>query len=172
MAPRLPSAVDYRRLLADGGLLAGDIEAASLTRIGGNFRLAGPVSARLGLRRDERSRVLVEGEFTATLEARCQRCLEWMPLELRGRLALVLGDPDNEMPVLDDDEDLVEVSGGKLALWGLIEDELLLACPMIPRHPAQDCAGREEAQTAAEDAHYKPFAGLGAMLDQQRDEDH
>jgi uncharacterized protein len=172
MAPRLPSAVDYRRLLAEGGSLVGEIAATDLQRVGGNFRLTTPVDARLSLRRDERGRVLVEGTFSAGLEACCQRCLAWMPLEVRGQIELVLGDADNGLPTLDDDEDLVLTSGGKLAVWELIEDELLLGSPMIPLHAERDCAGREAGPAvAAEDARHKPFAALGAMLDARRDED-
>ncbi|MGE0486560.1 MAG: DUF177 domain-containing protein [Gammaproteobacteria bacterium] len=163
--------MDYRRLLADGGWLSGEIAASDLARVGGNFRLTAPVSAELRLRRDDRGRVVVEGTYTAGLEARCQRCLEWMRLELRGQLDLVLGDPDIGPPTLDD-EDLVLVSDGKLAVWDLIEDELLLGSPMIPLHPERDCAGREAGKALADgDARHKPFAALGAMLDARRDED-
>ncbi|MEQ8231089.1 MAG: YceD family protein [Gammaproteobacteria bacterium] len=177
MTAELPSDVDYRRLLADGGTIDGCIGARRLSRVGGNFRVTGAARARIALRRDERGRILLGGTWQAPLEAQCQRCLAWMPLTIEGELELVVVDNADDVPATQEDEegeDYVAATQGRLPLVALIEDELLLACPMIPLHEDSTCAGAEAGDDGGDDSsatHYKPFADLAALVKAARETD-
>ncbi len=139
-----------------------------MRRVDGNLRVAGPTHAELRLAREADGRRLLRGHFESTLEARCQRCLEWMTLGLDGEIEVEVVEAGNA-PSLDDHVLAVD---GKLDLIALIEDELLLACPMIPLHAARDCAGAAagEAEPAPEEQRHKPFAALAEMMNTNRDD--
>lgn len=96
----------------------------------------------------------------AALHLQCQRCLgplDW-PLESEGRLHLI--PPGRAMPdedLADDESDPVAVSGS-LDVLPLLEDEILLALPLIPRH--EDC----EAPSFSDDTgDTSAFAVLGTL---------
>ena len=66
----------------------------------------------------------------------CQRCLEpyWQPLQVDRWFRFVA---DEATAAAEDErceEDLLVASGARFDLRGLIEDELLLAAPLVPRH--------------------------------------
>ncbi|MGR8921309.1 MAG: YceD family protein [Gammaproteobacteria bacterium] len=166
MAEQLPSEIDCRRLLADGGRLEGEIDAARMERVGGQFRMAGAVAVSLELRREDGA-LRLEGRFTAPLEARCQRCLAWMELELGGEFSFTVDEQDNN----EEDEDTIIAPAGKLGVAALIEDEIVLACPMIPLHAERECRGDDAVAVESrpqEDTH-RPFAALGEMLKSARE---
>lgn len=81
----------------------------------------------------------VEGQISTVLALKCQRCLEsveWpvnseFKLGVVSSLALVDKLPDGYEPLLLIDED-------KIPLKNLVEDELLLSLPDIPKHQ-HDC---------------------------------
>ncbi|MFY9329025.1 MAG: YceD family protein [Georgfuchsia sp.] len=98
-------------------------------------------------------RLTIGGE----LQLRCQRCLEamWFPLRLDKCLWLVM--PGAEWPeeeVEDEGFDAIEASE-EMALGSLIEDEILLALPISPRH---EICGTPKRKDTKQDA--SPFAVL------------
>jgi uncharacterized protein len=98
-------------------------------------------------------RLTIRGE----LQLRCQRCLEALrfPLHLDKRLRLV--SPATEWPegnVEDEDFDAVEASR-EMVVGLLIEDEVLLALPISPRH--ENC-NTPQLKDMKQDA--SPFAVL------------
>ena len=165
MATELPDEVDCRQLADELGAISGSISAARLARISGSFRITGSANAELDFYRDERGRVIINGEITAPIEAVCQRCLEWMALELGVSVHVVA------LPTMDDDEpeglDIVAVPGGQLRLAEWVEDEILLACPMIPAHDTASCSAPQGAAPESTEERHKPFAGLADLIDKR-----
>ena len=96
----------------------------------------------------------------------CQRCLQPMPHELRAdsRLAFVTQESDR-VPA---GHDAIPGDPKRVDLEALVEDELLLALPVIARHPAgADCRLPGDAapvETAAAPGMRRPFAGLKDLL--------
>jgi uncharacterized protein len=91
------------------------------------------------------------------LQLRCQRCLEAMrfPLQIDKRLRLVnAGAEWPEEEVEDEGLDAVEASR-EMVVGSLIEDEVLLALPISPRH---DSCGTPQRKDLQQDA--SPFAVL------------
>ncbi len=104
----------------------------------------------------------------AQVPLRCERCMgrcDW-PVATEATLALVAvmaaADqvPGGFEPVL--------AEGGRLRLLDLVEEELLLALPLIARHvSAADCKAVEGAATTDEDITQKPFSQLRELLDRR-----
>ncbi|MEX2482138.1 MAG: YceD family protein [Gammaproteobacteria bacterium] len=175
MADELPSEIDYPRLAAAGRTLRGTLAASRFTRVDGVVQVCGPTRVGLTLTAAAGGTVAAAGHFSTPVRAQCQRCLEWMERIIEGTFAVELHDAALNGRLAggedDDDHDFVEVSDGRLNVLELIEDELLLACPMIPAHATPTCAG-EALGEAANGERHKPFAALGEMLAAQpRDKD-
>jgi len=89
----------------------------------------------------------IEGHITAELQLKCQRCMQAMPhaVDIRFKLGLVLNDehieklPDEFEPyMLEDDNN---------HLPDLLEDELLLALPLVAMHEF-DCSDYLQQQSS------------------------
>lgn len=174
MASELPAEIDCRRLIADGGALEGVIPANRMVRITGLFRPRGDAFAALRLARDDTGAMVLTGQFKALLEAQCQRCLEWMELEVSGDIELdVIDAARTDSVSVEDEGTIIEISGDRLDVAQLIEDEILLACPMVPMHNTSDCGVEEhEAVVESSETRRKPFADLAQMLSgEHSDED-
>ncbi len=102
----------------------------------------------------------LELEVSGTLSLRCQRCLEALqwPVAIRSVLHPVpVGEPIADEELEDDEVDAVEVDG-ELDLLALIEDEILLALPISPRH--ENCGPSSGMETTARES---PFTALAAL---------
>jgi len=105
---------------------------------------------------EPRLRLTVEGE----LQLCCQRCLGGMawPVQVDSVLQPVRsGQPIPEDELEDDEVDAIELDG-ELDVLALVEDEILLALPIAPRHQVCD-APQPEGGTSKE----SPFAALASL---------
>ena len=163
MATELPDEVDCRQIVADSGTLAGTIAAARLRRIEAPYRVTDQVHVRLALRAHEQGGFAVNGNLSVALAAQCQRCLEWMRLPLEVTVAVVALSEADAARMADDD--WVLLADDKLKLRELVEDELLLSCPLAPRHATAGCNAGTDRSDA--DARRQPFAALAELLKRQ-----
>lgn len=126
------------------------------------------VSLKAGL--DENMHKSVQGHIRASVDVECQRCLEPFEeiLDLEFRWIPVQSDyeadkiGDEEAVIVLEEEDPIEL------LYHL-EDELLLALPIIPYHSDNEpCEGREflkNQEMPEEEEKKNPFAVLSDLLD-------
>lgn len=100
----------------------------------------------------------------ADVVVECQRCLSplTLPLEVRRRLLFVQGE-DAAAQIDASSEDDVLAMTRALDLRELVEDELLLAMPLVPLHEVcpEPLSLPVEAELVAEQPH--PFAALAAL---------
>ena len=91
---------------------------------------------------DSGRRPCLEVEVETALTLVCQRCLgnmQW-PLKLRRRFYLAHGEDEAERLEAEAAPDAeVLVAGGVVDLAALVEDEVLLGLPLIPRHEEGQC---------------------------------
>jgi uncharacterized protein len=114
------------------------------------------------------AQVRLQLQAHTVLQMCCQRCLQpvAVPLEVDAGLRFVRGDAEAEK--LDEQsEDDVLALPPVLDLLLLVEDELILALPLVPMHPSCPqplpmSAGEEGLRDAAEAE--RAFAGLASML--------
>lgn len=103
----------------------------------------------------------------AVLRLDCQRCLQPVEtvVEFDRPLRFVAGEEEASALDADSDEDVLVLSRS-LDLRELVEDELLLALPLVPRHaacPAPLAAALEPEEDEAAPARPNPFSALAAL---------
>jgi len=81
-----------------------------------------------------KGRYRLEGRVQAALQLECQRCLHPMLLKVDRGFRLALLQTDKQAEHLDESWDPYVLSDESLDISELIEDELILAIPDIPRH--------------------------------------
>ena len=105
-------------------------------------------------------RLTVWGE----LHLACQRCLGTLAFPLRIetslRLAATQAEVDAEPLEAEGPESIV--AGREMQVKALVEDEVLLAIPIAPRHEA--CAGTARGAGETAGARQTPFAGLRGLM--------
>ncbi|HEX2542285.1 MAG TPA: DUF177 domain-containing protein [Caldimonas sp.] len=173
--PPDPRKLDVARLAATGAEIEGEWPLEGFARLvhampPGDAAPTAPVSFRAT---GERAALAGAGVQAAVrLDARalvrleCQRCLQAMavPLHVERRFFFVPG--EDEAAALDEDsEDDVLALIPSFDLHGLVEDELLLALPIVPRHdvcPVPVSLVFEDDGTEAEPGDH-PFAALASL---------
>ena len=160
MASEIPDELDCRRLAASGKSLEGTIRVASFDRFDGNYRIVGDTQVSLHAVQDAGGKLTLTGSFVAPMQAQCQRCMQTMTLTLKGEFELQLVDSESEA---ENEDDAVYAPDGRLTPRLVIEDEILLAVPMIPLHNNSDCHPGEQSASDTEQRQ-RPFAGLDQLI--------
>ncbi len=148
MHASLPAIIDPILLAERGTHLAGTLSVRGMARLrelcqddGGEVA----VELCFGYAQGE-NRARMTGRLHVTLHVTCQRCLERMDLTLSVTPHLLFlrpGEPE-KAGIAED----IMVVDRPLSLNTLVEDELLLAMPMIPMHEPDVCPARREAGQA------------------------
>ncbi|MCG6897378.1 MAG: YceD family protein [Thiocapsa sp.] len=127
---------------------------------------------RLRFDRDRRGRSIVSGCVQTGLRVCCQRCLGELEIPVDAAIALALVRRDEDARDLPDHLDPWLIADDRVRPLELVEDELLLAIPQIPRHSAGCCHTNEvcpceasivEGKSAESSEGYRPFAILGTL---------
>jgi uncharacterized protein len=171
-----PDRLDVAAFAAAGGELAGAWPADRLARLVAATLAPPDGTARrdVAWRVSGERRVLagagaqpslaVGADTEVTLE--CQRCLQLMRVLLHAerRIFFVEGEEAAEARDAESEDDVLALTPA-LDLPGLIEDELLLALPLVPRHkqcPEPLPRGFVEDPAASDPADH-PFAALASL---------
>lgn len=97
----------------------------------------GNVTVRCGFARNAQGVAFVSGEAHAQVSLTCQRCLEPVQVSLDIDFRLALVGEEEEAEKLSDDEDYLVVGYETVSLQDIVEDELILALPLVATH--EDC---------------------------------
>jgi uncharacterized protein len=117
---------------------------------------------------DPQGRAIVTGRVAAVLRLTCQRCLAEVEIPVNASIGLALIRRDEEADALPDHLDPWLVADDRVQPLEMIEDELLLAIPQIPRHPSGSCRARSDPGPDASiiggaDEPRQPFAILATL---------
>jgi uncharacterized protein len=155
---RLPALIDPIQLAERGARLDGELALKAMPRLAaGCASDQGHVQVALVFECSEkRDLYRMVGRITARLSVSCQRCLEPMALTLMVTPHVQFARVGDRVAGAEDEE-VIEVVK-PLSLAELLEDELLLAMPMVPMHELAECPARERVASAAHTGH--PFAAL------------
>ncbi len=134
MFSRLPAEIDPLRLADEGRTIEGELPAGLFSRLAG---LTGAVRVSLRFERLAQGARRMQGRIEASVETSCQRCLEPVQVQLRAEPDVLL--KTSEPASGDESEVEVLAVNGPLKLVEYVEDELLLAMPMIPVHTDPAC---------------------------------
>lgn len=167
MLSRLPESVDPFRLAAQGIQLSGVIPVAQLERLRPLlYQAEGVAEVELGFTADSQHAVFVVGRVACDLTLQCQRCAEPFVVHVDTPLQVGLVLSNEESARLPQDFEPFLLEDGKLRPADLVEDELILALPIVPRHDyacAPEVHQEQEADTD-EEGKPNPFAPLSGLL--------
>ena len=154
--------IDGLEFARTGGRLQGDWPLADFPRLRDALH-ANTGSLRYELRGapEEQGRPTLKLRLEGTLQLVCQRCLGALEFPLRIEAPLQLAATQSEIdaePIEAEGPERI-VAGREMPVHDLIEDELLLAIPIAPRH--ERCAERSASTSGATHA---PFAGLRGLM--------
>jgi len=135
---RLPVEVDPFKLVEQGRLFNGRIPQQDFSRIQDllhsskeNNKL---VEVDLEFTRTDTGLPMIKGQIKAELQMLCNRCLDATELVIDTTLEVVLVSSDAQAERLQEGFDIWLVEDQKLFLQDFIEDEILLAMPIVISH--------------------------------------
>lgn len=152
---------DAFKFASEGRELQGSIEVARLDRLSDLLeRMDGTVSYRVSGGQGADGRWQLGVVASGTLILKCQRCLtplDW-PFEIDSALWLVRSAADIPEEELEDEtRDAIEVTPD-MDVEALVEDEILLAVPVVPRH--DKCEAPLPLGGAGKESPFAALAGL------------
>jgi uncharacterized protein len=173
MSEHLPAQVDALRLARQGRRLRGRLALGRMSRLKGYLSSAeGQVEADLRFGVDGDGKPYLKGTIEATVELVCQRCLEPMRQPIRARASLGLVGSEAAAERLPEDYDPLIVGDDPLFLSDIVEDELILALPIVPMHDEDGCSAAgatSESAVKSDDSPQpvaeNPFAVLRKLKD-------
>ncbi|ULU27922.1 YceD family protein [Dyella terrae] len=144
----------------------GELPVAAMKRLGGALAvMEGMAQYELDFGRDEFGTAYLDVRVQVPLTLTCQRSLEpfVLPVTVNSRLGLIRSERE-EAALPPDVEPLLVADDAKLGLLDVIEDELLLALPLIPINPdstlPEEVVGPEPEESSSEGRPDNPFAVL------------
>jgi len=163
----IPETIRLHSALARNGVYDGAVPVDGLKRLAeaDEPRMI-ECRARLEIVEDLAALARVLGSVAGRWQFECRRCLQ--PFEIGFELPInvaVVGDEEHEERLLSDADPFL-IEQDRLPLWRLVEDELLLGVPMIPR--CEKCQGQEPPEPEGEasqsvEERPNPFAALKGM---------
>ncbi|HRP75385.1 MAG TPA: YceD family protein [Rhodocyclaceae bacterium] len=152
---------DPFRFAAEGRKISGTVPLLRLNRLADIlFRSEGEVTYALSGDVGVDGKAFLRLEASGVLALQCQRCLsglDW-PLELESLLHLVTPGtpiPDEELEI--ESFDTIEAVAD-MDVLALLEEEILLAMPIVPRH--EDCDAPHPEGGADKESPFAALAGL------------
>lgn len=169
---RVPDVLDAWRMVAARRVFEGQLRLSSLSRLRDalcaeeGVTESGVVRFAIEFDRDALQVPYVELRIDAQLPLECQRSLDrfLLPVHVVQRLGLIVDEAD-EAGLPPDYEPLLVPADGMLRPADLVEDELILAVPVVPMKPGTEQAEQDAdwPATADDEVQANPFAVLAAL---------
>ena len=170
MSADVPDTLDAWRMVTARRGFEGRLPLSALHRLRDVLADAeGEVRYSLEFDRDTLQVPYVELRIQAQLPLQCQRTLKrfLLPVDMVQRLGLVranAGDDALEEAGLPEDYEALPVGAdGALRPADLVEDELILAVPVVPVSPDSEEVTRDFPIQADEESRANPFSALAAL---------
>ena len=152
-----PAAIDGLAFARNAAVLEGRLGMESLPRLAQSgcsdsvldFVLTGEIN--------ERGKPGLKLAVDGSVRLQCQRCLGSLELPLHLEAQLEFAASEAEITAADDDIERV-VAGREMSIAALVEDEVLLALPMVPKH--EQCSAAAGLGANAEPSAFQALATL------------
>lgn len=169
MSANVPELLDAWRMVAARRRFDGQVSLAELTRLQGLVADAeGQCRYALEFGHDEIMRVsYVELSIDTELPLICQRSMQrfLLPVSMVQRLGLIRSE-EEESSLPEGYEPWLVPDDSMLRPLELVEDELVLAVPVVPLSPDGEAVEQDWAPTEEEMSKANPFAALAALKKQ------
>ena len=169
MHQKLPVEIDPFRLAKSGLILEGKLSLSSMSRLSGLLQNSdGQVDVKMSFDIDKiLGTPIMVGEFKADLPLLCERCSESMVFEAKVESSLAIINSEKKIDDLAEQyEPWIINSDEPVMLSSIVEDELILAIPLVPKHE-HACLPKEAWFSGEEqiddEKPISPFAVLSAL---------
>lgn len=165
MSAEMPEILDAWRMVAARREFEGRIALSALPRLRDTLLdTEGEVVYSLGFDSDAMKVPYLELRVDAQLPLQCQRTLQrfLFPVHVVQRFGLARDEADEAALPPGYELLLVDEDGGMRPL-DLVEDELILAIPVVPVQPGSEAVERDWPVSTEEEARVNPFSGLAAL---------
>ena len=152
-----PAAIDGLAFARGATVLEGQLGLESLPRLAQSGCSGATVDFVLEGEINERGKPGLRLAVDGSVRLECQRCLDDLDLPLHLQAQLEFAASDAEIAAADDDIERV-VAGREMSVAALVEDEVLLALPMVPKHERCNAAAELGAKARA-----SAFQALAAL---------
>jgi len=170
---RLPVEIDPFRLVEQGRIFDGRIPLGDFPRLKEQLFEQGSedniVTVHLEFTRTDTRLPVVRGTISSDLQLTCQRCLKGKEEAFETKLEVVLVSTDAQAEKLQEGFDTWLVEEQQIFLRDFIEDEILLALPLVIAHDECDAARKliealpEDEISEVEQEESNPFAALKVL---------
>jgi uncharacterized protein len=174
----IPERVDHRKLANQAGLIEGSLPLQRFHRLGEMLVVReGEVYVRLEFSKGDFGSTRVNGSAATEVCLICQNCMQQFRRQVTCELALRVVSDESKLEHLPELDDAIVAPDKVISLAELVEDELILAMPMISRHEEGQCpdTGYEQEEVVLPEVQdeqntYRPFADLAKTMDKQNTE--
>jgi uncharacterized protein len=149
--------IDGLQFARDRDVVTGTLALTDLPRLAELGCLAATVAYVLRGGENAEGHPSLQVEATGRIELRCQRCLEPLDFALETVSELELSTSEREIAAAEDGVDRVFATRS-MRVPALVEDEVILALPMVPMH--ERC---EAAPSSGDRAASSPFGALAKL---------
>jgi uncharacterized protein len=159
----LPRQADLRKLAAASATVEGCVCFRELSRLQSVLmQTEGSVNVTLKLSADDEGYRTVKGRIAARAVLQCQRCLGPVELDLDVPVMLAMVWAEKEIPSLPSRYDGIVVGADPVDVFDLVEEEVLLALPLVAAHEPGSCPSYSETPDieASVPGKKNPFAVL------------
>ena len=169
MSRDFPDSVQTEKAAAARREFAGTMPLKRLERLAGMIADPGEaeIAFELAFSHDEQRQVRVDVTVRGQVPVTCQRTLKVFQYELDSHSVVGLVTSDREADALPEDYEPLLVTENRVELATLIEDEMLLALPLVPVDPESERIGSDAPPP---DTH-RPFAQLAGLKTTDCDQD-
>ncbi len=134
----------------------------------------GEVKFSLTFSEEDQGRTVIKGNASTEVNLECQACLENFVVGVSCEINTIILDELEELFDLEQDRAAIVATGKTVSLQDILEDELMIALPMVPRHPhgcsqydrvSVDCIDSgNDSSAAGRDETYRPFGELASKF--------
>jgi len=156
--------IDSSSFAKNSESLRGKIAVSRLKRVRDDLASSeGEIEFRVQGEMDGRQRPTLTLSISGRVTLTCQRCLAVMShtLDLKSQIVLVAN--ETQLPDLGDEDEEVDVvlASSKMSILELLEDEIILALPLAPKHDFE-CVDPKDTDGEPAGTH-QPFSILGKL---------
>ncbi len=127
----------------------------------------GEVQVALNFSLSESNRVVLEGRIDAKLSMICQRCLDVASIPVRAEFSLMGVLTDEQAKALPEEYEPLMYGDEPVELVPLLEEELILAVPLVAYHSLEECSAQQFYSTETE----KEARAAAVEAEEEREEE-
>jgi len=166
MQPEQPQYINPLCLAKNKEQIKGSLSLDSLARLE-DILLDnhGQVQYSLSFDFDASGICVIKSSIHTTVLLQCQRCLKSVIIEIQKSSILGAYKDSDEFEKLEDDYEPCQLDEEFILVEKLVEDELLLAMPLIPLHSNKKCIGEDALKALNVNNKMNSFSALAKLKD-------